>query len=81
LVVVYILGVLAAAALVLVLLFLLVSRLASAAVTPSGRSARDLEPLDVEAASLRNERLEAGESRSHEEERDQTSVAERGLAA
>jgi hypothetical protein len=62
LVVVYILGVLAAAALVLLLLFLLVGRLASAAVTPSGRSARDVEPLDVQAASLPNEGLEAGEA-------------------
>jgi hypothetical protein len=62
LVVVYVLAVLAAAVLVLSLLFLLVSRLASAAVTSSGRSSRDLEPLDVEAASLRNEGSEAGEA-------------------
>ena len=61
LVVVYVLGVLAAAALVLVLVFLVLSHVARAAVTPPGRSTHDLESLDVEAASLRDEGLEARE--------------------
>ena len=58
----YVFAVLAAAALVLVLSFLLLGRLASAADERSGRSARELDPLDVEAASLRHEGLEAGEA-------------------
>jgi hypothetical protein len=62
LVVVYVLGVLAAAVLVLMLLLLLVSRLANTAVTPSSRSACDLEASDLEAASLRTEGLEVGEA-------------------